>query len=218
MSNEDNQNQDFNNLSQIKQATRSALKVKRNALSRSFQRQKALEMMRHFIQHPLFLRSRKIAAYWPVEGEMDPRFILEKAWERNKKCYLPILHPYEDKHLLFSEYQSSDPLYRNRFGILEPRLNLHTTVTPCALDIVLIPLLAFDYHGRRLGRGAGFYDYTFSFLKHGIKPHPILIGLGYEFQHEQTLPHHPWDISLQGILTEKGLTLLPEPEDTEHRR
>lgn len=209
MSNENSQNQDLN-LSQLKKGKRSALKIKRKALTRTYQRQKAQEMMRHFTKHPIFLRSRRIAAYWPVEGEMDPRFVLEKAWERNKKCYLPILHPFEPKRLLFSEYKSNDRLHRNRFGLLEPHLNVCTLMNPWTLDIVLVPLLAFDHHGHRLGRGAGFYDYTFSFLKHGIKRHPMLIGLGYEFQRAETLPHHPWDITLCGILTDKGLTLFSD--------
>jgi len=78
-----------------------------------------------------------------------------------------------------------------------------------ALDIALVPLVAFDDYGRRLGMGGGYYDRTFAYLRH--REHwrrPKLIGVAFEFQRVAELPAQPWDVPLDGIITEKGL-LLP---------
>jgi 5-formyltetrahydrofolate cyclo-ligase len=73
------------------------------------------------------------------------------------------------------------------------------------LDVILMPLVAFDGQGNRLGMGAGYYDRTLAFLRH--RRHwrkPRIIGLAYEFQRMPALPAEPWDVPLDGIITEAG--------------
>jgi len=77
---------------------------------------------------------------------------------------------------------------------------------PHALDLILLPLVAFDKSGHRLGMGGGYYDRTLAFLAHRRlwrKPH--LLGTAYQFQQLETLPTQPWDIPLDGIATEQGV-------------
>ena len=71
------------------------------------------------------------------------------------------------------------------------------------LDIVFVPLVAFDLNGFRIGMGSGYYDRTFE-KKLAIKDpkYPVLIGLAYEFQKQECLNHQPWDVPLDMVVTE----------------
>ncbi len=93
------------------------------------------------------------------------------------------------------------PLTRNRFGIEEPPLSA-PWINTRALDLVLAPLVAFDDQGNRLGMGGGFYDQHFGALPKRL--HPLLVGVAHELQRAEALPAAPWDVPLDGILTESG--------------
>ena len=71
------------------------------------------------------------------------------------------------------------------------------------LDLVITPLLAFDAKGHRLGTGGGYYDRSFAFLYSNMKKKPLMIGLAYSFQAAECLPTDPWDIALDGVITEE---------------
>lgn len=161
-----------------------------------------------------YQESNHIACYLAYKNEIDSKSIIELIWQQQKKCYLPIIM--ENKTLSFMPYQSDTDLTPNRFGILEPTYQPSLTIPPQEmLDIILVPLLAFDRKGHRLGTGGGYYDRTFAFLHQnqakGSKNIArekkmkdfLLIGLAYSEQEADFLPHDPWDISLDGILTEK---------------
>lgn len=75
------------------------------------------------------------------------------------------------------------------------------------LDFLVVPLVGFDDQGRRLGMGGGYYDATLAFLRRRRIWHkPYLIGLAFECQRVAEIPSEPWDIRLNAILTEKGLS------------
>lgn len=162
-------------------------------------------------RHPLFLNSRCIAAYLPVDGEMDPMPLVWRAWELGKTVYLPVLVPYGHNRLWFAPYRDGDPLVRNRFGIAEP-LRIHRErANAIQLDLVLAPLVGFDARGNRLGMGGGFYDRSFAFLnrRHSWKK-PRLIGMAHACQQVPRLDGAPWDVPLHAIATEHGVRILGE--------
>jgi len=68
-----------------------------------------------------------------------------------------------------------------------------------------MPLVAFDLTGNRLGRGGGYYDRTFAFMREKHRNHPYLLGLAYHWQQIDALPREDWDIPLAGIVTEKAI-------------
>ncbi len=158
-----------------------------------------------FRRHRLFHHARRVAAYLPNDGELDPMPLMALAWAMGKQVYLPVLSHLRSDHLLFVPYAPGDALRENRFGIPEPVVSLRHMVDLKALDLVLMPLVAFDGQGNRLGMGGGFYDRSFAFLRsrrHWLKPH--LVGMAYDFQRVDCLQHQPWDVPLQGVVTEKG--------------
>lgn len=190
------------------QAIRKKLLRTRRQLSEHEQLSCALALAGQVIDHPFFLNSRNLAAYLPVNGEMNPFPLILNAWERNKAVYLPVLLPYRHNRLWFAPYRPDTKLIRNRFGIPEPQFRSGELIPPCTLDLVLTPLVAFDEQCNRMGMGGGFYDRTFAFLRH--RRHwvrPRLLGLAYELQKTDSLAVAPWDIPLWGVATEDRLYL-----------
>lgn len=155
--------------------------------------------------HPL-QHSKRIAFYFAANGEIDPLPLIDRARAAGKRCYFPVLRERPSKSLWFAELKTSQPIKLNRFGIPEPG-NHHRQITmPWGLDLIILPLVAFDLSGNRLGMGGGFYDRTLSFkLTRSHWQGPKLIGLAHELQKVRRLPVNAWDIPLDAVITEKQL-------------
>lgn len=150
----------------------------------------------------IFKSSQHIACYLAQKDEFDCSSIIDVILSVGKNCYIPILSSNENKKLEFAPYQPGNTLRLNRYQILEP---VAENFFPAEkLDIVILPLVGFDDAGNRLGRGAGYYDITFSFLLTKSRGKPYMLGLGYENQRVSQIPHDAWDIKLNGVITEKG--------------
>jgi 5-formyltetrahydrofolate cyclo-ligase len=177
---------------------------KRKALSSEARAQKSSALLQWIHTVPAFASAKHMAFYWPMGAEISPLALLLAAEQQHKHCYLPCLQS-ESSILDFVAYQSEAPLILNRFGCLEPDPHNNPCIALCDLDLILIPLLAFDTYGQRLGRGAGYYDRTLATCLQGSR-RPYLLGLGYASQGTDRLPTDAWDVPLEGILTEKGLS------------
>ncbi len=174
------------------------LRTKRRNLGQAEQKQAALSVVQHLQAFPPFLWAKTIGTYWPVQGELDLRGLQCRA---NQHQYLPILQedvfPWAGKGLLFG--LAKGPLLKNRFGIPEPSTT--EFVTPEQLDLVLLPLVGFDRFGQRMGMGGGYYDRALAHASSTLK-----IGVGYSFQELKQITSNPWDVPLDAVVTEKGLT------------
>ena len=157
----------------------------------------------HFIHSSVFQRAQHIAFYDAHDGEMDPHLIIAHAEKNNKRCYFPVLDLKGSHHLSFYTYKKGDLLTKNRFGIEEPDVQTQQTIQLHELDVVLLPLVAFDEKGNRIGRGAGYYDRTFSFLNELHPKKPTLIALAYDFQKTPLITPEPWDIPVNQVITDK---------------
>jgi 5-formyltetrahydrofolate cyclo-ligase len=184
---------------------RKQLRARRMQLTPQQRSQAAEQMAGQIANSQLFCNSQRIAAYLPVNGEVDPTPLIEIAWSLRKKIYLPVLTPSYDGKLWFIRYDANSRMVKNRFRIPEPVAGQRQRIRSTALDLVLTPLVGFDNQGNRLGMGGGFYDRTFAFLnrrKHLKKP--CLLGLAYENQRVEKLKNEPWDVKLHGVATEAG--------------
>ena len=113
---------------------------------------------------------------------------------------LPCLAP--GGRLRFAPWQPGGSLIQNRYGIPEPDPASGSRLAPDELDVVLVPLVGFDRHGARLGAGGGYYDRSFAFLQQQQRPgRPLLIGIGYDMQEIDALPHQPWDVPMDLVVT-----------------
>jgi 5-formyltetrahydrofolate cyclo-ligase len=153
---------------------------------------------------PAFRQARHIAAYWPVQGEVDLSTLRQAG--HDALFYLPVVHPTESRPLRFARVDADTQFKNNRFGIPEPDPASAAFCPACDLDLVLAPLVAFDTAGHRIGMGAGFYDRTFSFLRAPSPPaRPRLIGVGYEFQRIENIEPRSWDVPLDGVVSENAI-------------
>jgi len=160
----------------------------------------------------VFRAGKRIAFYLPIDGELDLTPLIQRAWAMKKMCYLPVLDTLTEDQLRFAPYHQNSPLQLNCFGIPEPQVSEHHLVRAYTLDLILVPLVAFDIRGNRLGMGGGFYDRTLAYLKHRNHWHkPHIFGTAYEFQKIDALTRHAWDIPMHGIVTEKNSFRVPIP-------
>jgi 5-formyltetrahydrofolate cyclo-ligase len=149
---------------------------------------------------PELQRPGFVAGYWAVRGELPLHALLAPA-PPYTYC-LPVLTP--ERALKFAPWKFGDEVAPNGFGIPEPVQA--ECLEPAAMDAVLLPLVAFDRAGNRLGSGAGYYDRSFEFVRDRVRPSkPLLIGVAYGFQEVEALHVQPWDVPLDLIATEGEL-------------
>jgi 5-formyltetrahydrofolate cyclo-ligase len=172
-------------------------------------RHAAEQLTRTAVRSSFFRTARRIAFYFPNDGEPDVLPLLLRAHLMHKRCYLPVLNTLSVDRLWFMPYEPGDRLILNRFDIPEPDHGPRLRVAASRLDLALIPLVAFDVRGNRLGMGSGFYDRTLGFLRNRQHWHrPLCVGVAYEFQRLEQIVSAPWDVPLDGCLTERRLYLF----------
>ncbi len=157
-----------------------------------------------------YRHAKRLAFYLPNDGEIDPTTLLEHCVQGGKTCYLPVVHPTGQNRLHFARYDPGAPLVINRFGIAEPRLTRNRIAPVWTLDIIFLPLVAFDRSGTRLGMGGGYYDRSLAHVGASKTQKPLLIGLAHSCQEVSVLPRAPWDVSLHMIATEKELIIASQ--------
>ncbi len=180
---------------------RQRIRQQRRSITRAEAEDCAEQLALRTARHALVLKSQRVACYLATDGEIDPYPLMQSLWESGKTVYLPVLVPFSRQKLWFAEFNPTDTLVFNRFGIPEPvRRRL---IKSSALDLVLTPLVAFDSSGHRIGMGGGYYDRSFAFLhrrRHWRKPR--LLGLAYELQKQTSIQPNDWDIPLDAVATE----------------
>jgi 5-formyltetrahydrofolate cyclo-ligase len=183
------------------------MRERRRALSPQARRASAHALARQVAGLAVFRYRKNIAFYLANDGEMDLMPLLRLAWRMRKRCYLPALRPRPWLSLWFAPYRRGDRLRINRFGIAEPKRPRRPR-PPWSLGLALVPLVAFDAQGNRLGMGGGFYDRTFAYLnRHPLRGRPHLLGIAYAFQQAAPASLAPatWDVPLWGVATEVGI-------------
>lgn len=188
---------------------RALIRQQRRLLCSQIQLEHAHSVLLHFTNSTLALKTKRAAFYIATDGELDPLPLCEWLIAKGRTSYLPVLHPFLRKRLLFCEYKENKELIYNQFGILEPNLRMHEPASINSLDTIFLPLVAFDNNGTRLGMGGGYYDRTLSRLRFSCK-RPRFIGLAHSMQCVPTLSRQSWDIPLDGVITESGLRYFPQ--------
>ncbi|CAG9295768.1 5-formyltetrahydrofolate cyclo-ligase [Celerinatantimonas diazotrophica] len=186
---------------QLRQLIRRDIRSRRQTLSSREQQHAAQCVCQRLLMHPQVKQHRHIALYLSFDGELSTKPLIEALWRQGKQLYLPVLHPFCHGHLLFQQYSAHTPLVANRFNILEPKLNCSQILPANQLDILVMPLVAFDQYGNRLGMGGGFYDRTLSSISNNVTS----IGIAHDSQRYPNLPIETWDQPLDCIITPSRL-------------
>jgi 5-formyltetrahydrofolate cyclo-ligase len=182
----------------VKRALREEMRIKRRAAQLA-DPEAPLKVRDQFFAHFELPPQSVIAAYHPLPEEMDPMPLLEALVGQGHALCLPVI---EAKHapLRFRVYEIGDSLTIGPFEVMEPFAAKPEKIP----SVLLMPLLAFDSKGQRLGYGGGFYDRTLSELSRKMSP-PRAFGLAYAAQQVDVVPTSKFDRPLEAIVTEKGV-------------
>jgi 5-formyltetrahydrofolate cyclo-ligase len=189
-----------------KAALRKAAKARRAGLAAAMPGAEGA-LGRHLLDILPQLGSGIVAGYWPIGDEIDLRPALNALADAGRDLALPAVVAGESV-LRFHRWRPGDRLAAGAFGIGEP-LPDADELRP---GIVLVPLLAFDAVGHRLGYGGGYYDRTLAGLRKD--GHITALGIGYAGQEIEALPAEPGDQAMDWIVTEAGVR-KPKPVTTD---
>ena len=171
---------------------------RRRALGDSYRRAASREIARKLILSRDFARARRIAVYLSLDEEVNVDLIIQAAWRSGKSAYAPCLGP--ERSMSFRALDEDTPIAQNAFGIPEPVDSL--TIPVRELDLVIVPLVAFDTALHRIGMGGGYYDRCFAFTKHRHNSlPPRLLGVAFMSQRVARIDNAPWDILLSRIVS-----------------
>jgi 5-formyltetrahydrofolate cyclo-ligase len=138
-----------------------------------------------------------VSGYWPLAGELDSRPTMQRLAGLGHPLALPRVQGW-GRPLAFHAWQPGDQLLAGPFQVMEPSPDA-SLVDP---RILLVPLLAFDRAGRRLGYGAGYYDMVLRDLR-AQRPAPFAIGVAFAAQEVDEVPTGPRDQTLDAVVTER---------------
>lgn len=185
-----------------RQDIRTHVRHLRRGLSDQQQQEAAVLAAEHAMVFAPLQQAQNIAIFLSVDGELNTRPLIAQLWRAKKRVYLPVLHPFSPGQLLFLRYEPDTPLVISRLRIPEPPLDIRHLLPLSQLDLLFVPLVAFDSQGQRLGMGGGFYDRTLqNWQQHGFLP----VGLAHDCQHTDKLPAASWDIPLPAVITPSKL-------------
>ncbi len=142
---------------------------------------------------------RKVALYSPIDTEVRTDLIRARCLEAGAVPYYPRVM--EDGKLAFFPDAGDAAWVRGKYGLLEPAVPSGAEGLRRGFDLVVVPGMAFDASGRRLGKGFGYYD---RFLA-GLDPSTITVGLAFSWQLVPEVPVEPWDIPVLAVATEEGV-------------
>jgi 5-formyltetrahydrofolate cyclo-ligase len=143
---------------------------------------------------PAFRRARVVALYAALADELPSRPLFEAVRAAGKEALLPRT---DGDSLAFCRVDAWEELVPGRYGVAEPPSGRAAVAPP---GLVIVPGVAFDRAGHRLGRGEGYYDRAFA----AAETAGLLVGVGYAFQLLDKVPHGPHDRRMDGVVTDAG--------------
>ena len=169
----------------------------RNSLTDAQVESMSTQIASRVLSLPSMQQASVIMCYSALGSEVATKKLLERLLAKHYTIALPVTKP--ELHTMEAvRIDGLDELTAGSYGIAEPVPGPDNTLKPSLIDVVLLPGLAFDRKGYRIGYGKGYYD---RFLLQC--PNAIRIGLAYDFQVAEILPHEPHDLPVRFIVTQK---------------
>lgn len=186
----------------MKDTARKYYKTKRRTLTKEQRTIFSQQAVTHLLNSPLWQKAQTVLAYLALPDELSLDSLYEAGWQMGKTMVIPISQP-DDHSLLLSRLEKFSHLTEGAYHIRELAPPLRQKISAGQIDLCLIPGIAFDKLGNRLGFGAGYYD---RFLPR-LRPDVPKIGVCFSAQLSiEPLPTDEYDKPMDYLLTENGLT------------
>lgn len=185
------------NIEQQKKRLRQEILLQRLSLTEEEIKEKSDLISEKFIARFKHRKDLKVMAFMPFRNEVDTKGIITEIMEQNGSIILPRVVKESHTIRAYHVENLATEVETGTWGISEPLLSL-PEVPASEIDIVLVPGIAFDRQGNRLGYGGGFYDRFLPMTK------ALKLGICFDFQVCQHIPAQAWDEKLDDILTELG--------------
>lgn len=158
------------------------------------------KILEHLFESPIFYQAKHIMTYMSNQNEVQTDDLVSKAINLQKVVSVPVCNP-KDTTLFPSQITGLSMIEKGYFGLREPKKEMIRPVDPKKIDLVIVPGVAFDPKGNRIGHGKGYYDRFLETLN------PLVPKIGLAFQSQIVREHwhvSQWDIPMDGIMTEEG--------------
>ncbi len=183
----------------MKKEIRSTILKKRNNMLFSEVLEKSKRIKEQVLNLDEFKEAKIILFYISYDNEVYTHEMIKESLEIKKQVVVPKTDM-NKRTILCSSLTKWDDLSAGAYNILEPRQESLNEVSPESIDLIIIPGIAFDCQGNRIGHGMGYYD---RLLKK--KMNALHLGLAFEYQIVENIPTEPHDVKVEKIVTEKRI-------------
>lgn len=185
----------------VKDPLRPHFRALRDAVPARRRQQASFQIAERLTSHPRWHAARAVLLYASFGSEVDTSPLIEAAREAGKEVALPRV---EGKRMTLHQFEAGAPLVPNRWGIPEPAAQL-PEIEPKGIDLVVVPGLAFDRRGGRLGYGGGYYDRLLATANQAFR-----VGIAMTVQVVESLPSNRLDAPMDILVTEMDVHVLPK--------
>ncbi|MBE6063382.1 MAG: 5-formyltetrahydrofolate cyclo-ligase [Clostridium butyricum] len=163
-------------------------------------------IMDMFFRSNYYKEANNIFIYISYDSEINTKYIIERAIKEGKNIYVPRTE-FSTKLMNAVRIENFDNLIECKYGILEPKKK-EPFINPNDLDLIVVPGVAFDKNGGRIGYGAGFYDRYFKRINNDNNTRIKKLVLAYDFQLIDRVPIDEEDVLIDAVITEKQFVKL----------
>lgn len=174
-----------------KHAMRKQIRTEKQRFSQQELAEASLLVIHRLLSHPRLAAAKTVMMYWSLPDEVETHAAVNALTAMGKTVILPIV--VDNEHLQLCKYTGLDCLKTGAYGIMEPQGEPFTATD--TIDLIIVPGMAFDPQGHRLGRGKGYYD---RFL--ATVPKVYKIGMCFDFQKKCHVPFDEHDIQVDEVL------------------
>lgn len=193
-------------MTEEKQTLRKQVLARRSALSAQERERFSAQAVRHLQQLEPLAGCRTVLIFYPFRDEIDTRAFMALAARRGQEIWLPLTDT-KEKEIVPYLYAGEESLRQGVWGIREPNPDIAQRANLELLEAIVVPGVAFDSHGGRLGYGGGYYDRFLAKLERK----PPLIGFAFSCQLVDQVPLEEHDYLLDYLVTENGVTRFQRP-------
>ncbi|MDD3839294.1 MAG: 5-formyltetrahydrofolate cyclo-ligase [Clostridia bacterium] len=188
-------------IAKVKKNIRKEIKEIRNLMTYAMVKNSSDKIFQHLIENEIFRNSMTVFTYVSFKNEVKTDDLIRYCLKNHKKVIVPLCNNNAKTIKLSELKQFPEELEKGTMGILEPKAEYFRPVDLKEVDLALVPAIAYDYRGYRVGYGGGYYDR----LMENKSPNLYTIGLCYQFQIIPNIPRGVHDFAVDCIITEEGM-------------